>query len=268
MSIISFFESFEDEASFHFNLCVVLALMFALVLPIVSFGIEAPYGRYAVNAGKWWGCLIPGRAAWVLQELPNLILLIICYSVGDPNVCGSSANQVLLVLFAMHYMNRTLIFPFLIRGGKASTFVPFIMAMMFCTTNAYLQCRYLTYLQRYPDEWLHDPRFVAGLILFFVGFAINNHSDHVLRNLRKPGETGYKIPNAGMFRYVSGANFFGEIVEWTGFACACWSLPAAVFAFTTICNIGPRALNHHQWYLSKFKESYPKERKAIIPFLL
>ena len=26
-----------------------------------------------------------------------------------------------------------------------------------------------------------------------------------------------------MFEYVSGANFFGEIVEWTGFAIATWS---------------------------------------------
>jgi 3-oxo-5-alpha-steroid 4-dehydrogenase 1 len=42
----------------------------------------------------------------------------------------------------------------------------------------------------------------------------------VLRNLRKPGDTGYYIPKGGMFEYVSGANFFGEILEWTGFAIA------------------------------------------------
>jgi hypothetical protein len=33
----------------------------------------------------------------------------------------------------------------------------------------------------------------------------------------------------------------GEILEWTGFAVACWSLPAAAFAFYTFCNLGPRA---------------------------
>ena len=49
-----------------------------------------------------------------------------------------------------------------------------------------------------------------------------------------------------MFEYVSGANFFGEIVEWTGFAIASWSGIAAAFAFFTFCNIGPRALQHHQ----------------------
>ena len=46
-------------------------------------------------------------------------------------------------------------------------------------------------------------------------------SDQLLVNLRKPGETGYKIPVGGLFDYVTGANFFGEIVEWTGFALAC-----------------------------------------------
>ena len=30
--------------------------------------------------------------------------------------------------------------------------------------------------------------------MFVAGMIINIHSDHILRNLRKPGETGYKIP--------------------------------------------------------------------------
>lgn len=34
----------------------------------------------------------------------------------------------------------------------------------------------------------------AGFLLFVTGFAINIHSDHILRNLRKPGEIVYKIP--------------------------------------------------------------------------
>ena len=50
----------------------------------------------------------------------------------------------------------------------------------------------------------------------------------------------------GMFEWVSCANFLGEIVEWTGFAVACWSLPAAVFALMTACNLAPRAIHHHR----------------------
>jgi 3-oxo-5-alpha-steroid 4-dehydrogenase len=60
------------------------------------------------------------------------------------------------------------------------------------------------------------------------------------------------LVKGGMFNYVSGANFFGEIVEWTGFAVACWSVPAAAFAMFTACFIGPRAVNHHRFTVLLF----------------
>lgn len=34
----------------------------------------------------------------------------------------------------------------------------------------------------------------SGLLLFYIGMAINIHSDFILRNLRKPKEVIYKIP--------------------------------------------------------------------------
>lgn len=33
-----------------------------------------------------------------------------------------------------------------------------------------------------------------GAVLWFTGWLVNVHSDHILRNLRQPGESGYKIP--------------------------------------------------------------------------
>lgn len=50
----------------------------------------------------------------------------------------------------------------------------------------------------------------------------------------------------GLFTYVSGANFLGEIIEWIGFALACWSLPALAFAFFSLCFLGLRAFHHHR----------------------
>lgn len=37
--------------------------------------------------------------------------------------------------------------------------------------------------------------FDVGVLLFVVGMIINIHSDFILRNLRKPGETIYRIPH-------------------------------------------------------------------------
>lgn len=50
----------------------------------------------------------------------------------------------------------------------------------------------------------------------------------------------------GLFTYVSGANFLGEIIEWIGYALASWSLPALAFAFFSLCFLGLRAFHHHR----------------------
>lgn len=88
----------------------------------------------------------------------------------------------------------------------------------------------------------------------------------MLLSLRKPGETGYLIPRGGLYEYISCPNYLGEIIEWFGFAIAAWSIPALSFALWTFFNIGPRAVLHHKWYLEKFP-NYPKDRRALIPFL-
>ena len=81
-----------------------------------------------------------------------------------------------------------------IKNGKPMPFQPFILAFFFCALNGFAQTRSLGNFATYPDSWLVGYNFVSGVVLFFTGMAINIHSDHILHNLRKPGDTGYKIP--------------------------------------------------------------------------
>lgn len=239
----------------------------AAFVAIAVLDIKAPYGRYS-RAG--WGPLVPAKVAWILQELPVLVAVALCWTYGRPDIRGRLPNLLLLGMLTFHYVNRTFIFPLRIKDGKPTPLVVMAMAFAYCALNGYVQARYLTQFAEYADDWLTRPQFLLGSLVFVVGMAVNWHADGVLLSLRaqrKPGSTErYKIPRGGMFEYVSGANFFGEIVEWTGFAIACWSWAAASFAFFTFCNIGPRGYQHHQSYLEKF-EDYPKSRKAVIPFI-
>ena len=68
--------------------------------------------------------------------------------------------------------------------------------------------------------YVYLPIFFLGILLFGIGSFINIDSDRRLRNLRQNSEKGYKIPSGGIFEYVSAANYFGEILEWWGFALA------------------------------------------------
>lgn len=107
---------------------------------------------------------------------------------------------------------------------------------------------------------------IAGFLIFILGLCINIYSDNKLINLRKI-KKGYFVPKGGLFKYISCPNFFGEILEWFGFALMTFNIGSLSFFIWTCCNLIPRALAHHKWYKNKFN-GYPKERKAILPFLI
>jgi len=144
-----------------------------------------------------------------------------------------------------------------------------INAILFNSVNAGLNGYYLAEIaspQSYDLNWITSPLFIVGASVFAIGMSINLRADHILINIRKPGETGYKIPRGFLFEYISSPNLFGEIMEWTGFAIMAWNLPALTFMVWTFANLVPRAKNHHDWYQEKFPD-YPKKRKAIFPYL-
>ncbi len=73
------------------------------------------------------------------------------------------------------------------------------------------------------------------------------------------------MPRGGLYAFISCPNYFGEIVEWTGWAIATWSVAGASFALWTAANLIPRARAHHRWYREQFAD-YPAERRAVLPF--
>jgi 3-oxo-5-alpha-steroid 4-dehydrogenase 1 len=227
------------------------------------FFIPVPYGRHNRPG---WGPQVKAFLGWFIMESPSFYAfgLVFLLSPGTK----SAAAWVLFGLWESHYVQRSLIYPFLIRGkSKTMPLVVVLMAVVFTTTNAYLNSRWIfKFSGGYRSAWLKDPRFIAGTVLFLWGFLVNLQSDHILRHLRRPGETDYKIPRSGLFRFVSCANYLGEIVEWFGWALATWSLPGLVFALWTVANLAPRALSHHRWYRRHFPD-YPGNRRALIPFV-
>ncbi|XP_069463996.1 3-oxo-5-alpha-steroid 4-dehydrogenase 2 [Ambystoma mexicanum] len=224
-------------------------------------GNPATYGKHVDARKGQTYFMVPAKFGWFLQELPSFLVpfLLVLYSPKP----GSAGCLLLLLTFCGHYFHRTFIYSTFTRGRPAPLHIV-VLAVIFCSYNGFLQGHCMVYNAVYPDGWYKETRFLSGMLMFLIGMGINIHSDHILRNLRKPGEETYKIPQGGMFNYVSGANFFGEIVEWFGYAIATWTFPAFAFAFFTLCSIGPRAYHTHRFYLQKFTH-YPKSRKALIP---
>lgn len=223
---------------------------------------EAPYGRFS---STHWGPMISNRIGWLLMELTVMLVFALWIPFGRFN--WHTPATVMIGLFFIHYIHRSLIYPFNIRTkGKKMPLIIMLSAMVFNAVNGSLLGIWFGKFAHYPANWYLTPMFICGSVLFIAGMILNWSSDYYLIHLRKPGETGYKIPQSGLFKRVASPNLLGEIIEWGGFALLTWSLPALAFFIWTCANLIPRAIANRRWCMKQFPE-YPAERKRLIPYI-
>lgn len=240
-------------------------LAVALIVHVTMFFVTAPFGRHTTNT---WGPTINNKLGWVIMEFPSLAIMAYFLFTGTQSF--TTYAWVLFALWIFHYVNRTFVYPVRMRATPKQMPVAIVAsAVFFNLVNAGLNGYYLGELAdpaKYDSSWLTRWHVIVGGILFLAGMYINWRSDNILIHLRKPGETGYKIPRGFLFDRITAPNHFGEIVEWGGFALMAWNLPALTFFAWTCANLIPRAKNHHDWYKARFPE-YPEERKVVLPYI-
>ncbi len=220
----------------------------------------APYGRHYPGYG--WGPTISSKTGWIAMECPAVFFFLFVYLQGNSK--GSLVSLVFLAMWQGHYLNRTLIYPFRTRTKRRMPLVVAGSGFFFNVLNAYVNARFVSHLVEYGVSWLYNPCFLIGVSVFVGGIILNHHSDNILLSMRRRGRTDYVVPDRGAFRYVSCPNYLGEILEWTGWAIATWSLGGFAFCVYTIANLVPRARSNHRWYLERFPD-YPPNRRALIP---
>ena len=177
-------------------------------------------------------------------------------------------HKVFLILWLIHYIHRSFIYPFVIDMTNPKMPISIAAsAFFFNIVNVNVQAFGIFYFTEYAQNWINNPVFYFGISIFLIGMYINIRSDYLIISLRKDKGPGYHMPNKFMHKYISAPNYFGEIVEWIGWAILTWSISGLVFAIWTVANLFPRALAPVSWYQEKFSD-YPKNRKAIIPGII
>ncbi|KAK9668847.1 hypothetical protein RND81_13G091000 [Saponaria officinalis] len=252
----------SPEESFY-NTCVILLTIIALPTYLIGRFLQAPYGRHTRTG---WGPTLPSWRSWFLMESPSVFSTLLIYSLGRN--AASPKPLSLLAVFLLHYLHRTFIYPLRLRTTAVAPFPVSILLIGFSFNflNSYVQARWISHYGDYSDDRWFWWRFGLGAVVFAVGMVMNVTADAVLVGLKKKGE-GYKVPEGGVFEWVSCGNYLGEMVEWFGWGIMTWSWAGFGFFFYTSAYLLPRARASHKWYLDKFKEDYPKHRKAVIPFL-
>ncbi|HEU0196354.1 MAG TPA: DUF1295 domain-containing protein [Nevskiaceae bacterium] len=251
----------------HIILWILVAL--ALVSFASSLYKTNAYGRHMRGDERF---TLPALPGWLLFECPQWWAFAATFwgmVAAFPQLSPGASAIVLFGLWQAHYLYRSLVYPLRMRDrAKRFPLGAALFGFVFNAVNGFVNAvAVITATHLAGSGWLSDPRFIGGLIIAVVGWIINCQADSILIGLRKPGETGYRIPHGGLFRYVSSANYLGEIILWCGWALMSFTAAGGVFALFTIANLLPRALSHHRWYRKHFPD-YPANRKAIIPGLL
>ena len=248
-----------------FDIVLWTMTVLGAVVFVALYFVDAGYGKMI---SPKWGPTLPNRLGWMLMESPVFILMLVLWATSE--VRTVSPYFIFLLLFEMHYFNRTFVFPLRLRGRGRMPASIVLMSVTFNIINGYIQGWWLFRLAPerayYDSGWLTSPAFVVGVVLFLAGMAVNHHSDNIIRHLRKEGDTRHYLPKGGMYNYVTSANYLGEIVEWLGWAILTWSAAGLVFFWFTCANLVPRSNSIYHRYEKEVPDEFDKDRlKRIIP---
>lgn len=236
-------------------------LFFGIITFLVLLKTTAPYGKFS---NQKWGKMISFRFGWFIQEIISPITFSCFFLIGEPNY--NSAIIIFFIIWNIHYLYRSIFFPLRKKEDSSCPLIIVLSAIFFNLVNGFINGYYLGNIAIYDNNYIFNTNFIIGFLVFSIGVIINFKSDNILLKIKNQKQ-GYQIPNGFMFKYLSCPNYFGEMVEWFGFAIMTWSFPGLLFALWTVFNLAPRAISTHKWYIITFKE-YPKKRKAIIPFII
>ena len=247
--------------------CMIMWVMAvtAVIVFIALYFVKAGYGIFRT---KQWGLSINNKVTWILMEAPVFFVMLYMWaSNGTPTTLPAFLA---FLLFELHYFQRSFVFPLMMKGYSRMPIAIMTMGIVFNVINGFLIG---TSLFVFPPSlfnegaaYLSHPTSIVGIVIFFIGMVINLHSDHVIRHLRQPGDTRHYLPQKGFYKYVTSANYFGELVEWTGFALLCSTPAAWLFVIWTAANLVPRAAAIHKHYREEFGDAVGS-RKRVIPFI-
>lgn len=247
-----------------FTILLWTQLLISVPVFVILFFLPAPYGKHLKTS---WGPTIPSKYAWVLMEFPAVMVMSSIFIVNYAE--QGLVSFVFLFIWLSHYIYRTFIYPF--RTNNPSKPFPIVIALfgfIFNCLNGLINGVYLFEIRVIENtEWLTSPVFAIGLTVFALGMIINKKGESDFKNLKRDKNNNYAIPSGGLLNIVCNPHYFGELVQWLGWAVLCWSPAGLAFFIFTFANLFPRAIVNLNWYKKQFPD-FPSNRKAIIPYVI
>jgi len=241
---------------------------------IVFIALQFVTVAYGMTFNNRWGISINSKLGWWLMEMPVFVAMIIIYGISLSMKIKpfNWVTSFILLLFLLHYGQRTFVFPLLMKGNSKMPLSVIFSGIFFNFFNAFMQGCWLFIIspnEMYQLSWFGSYQFIIGTAIFFFGMTVNMHSDRIIRKLRKSKEdNNYYLPKGFLFDRINSSNYFGELLEWLGFAILTWSFAGFVFFCWAFANLVPRAKAVYHRYYQFFGEEFTQlKRWKIFPYI-
>ncbi|KAH7098724.1 3-oxo-5-alpha-steroid 4-dehydrogenase-domain-containing protein [Auriculariales sp. MPI-PUGE-AT-0066] len=228
------------------------------------------------------GAQLSWRAVYIVEYLGPLFIHPILYffqpyfyRTVQPH---SHIQTIAGALTVLHFVKRELETIFLHRFSRATMPATYIIRnsahYWLWTGVAFAYVLYsstysATELNKNKSNLRNDPRFVWACVAFWTWAQLSNFSTHLtLRNLRPAGTAQRGIPYGYGFGLISCPNYLFDIFAWLALAVLTGSWVAYGFVVFASYVLTGWAMKRHRAYRKEFGDKYPRNRKALWPFIL
>ncbi|XP_022968321.1 3-oxo-5-alpha-steroid 4-dehydrogenase 1-like [Cucurbita maxima] len=243
-----------------------------VVIPVVvaMLGLSEARGRH-LQYSKFWNANSAPKSLEKFK-LPSWLGMLLAYTPAllagvlslwfFPN--EDRRTLLLKSALTLHFLKRDLEVLFVHKYSSKMVFdtAIIISSSYFSSTALMIYTQHLSKALPEPSIDLKN----IGLALFLIGIIGNFYHHFLLSKTRKQGETGYRIPQGGLFNTVICPHYLFEIIEYFGFAFISQTFFSLSFAFGTAFYLAGRSSATKRWYASKF-EDFPNHIKALLPFV-
>jgi len=214
------------------------------------------------------GVQISWRGVYVIEYLgPIFIIFLMFYLKGHFN--GTTTRSIIFLMSTFHYTKRVLESIYVHEFSRAT--MPLKNLFINCAYYWGLYGFFCGYFMFFSDANL-DKHFLGlgryiFVILFIFAESKNLKCHLILRKLKLDNNGQKGIPHGEGFGLVSCANYSWEVLAWLSFSMYVMHWSVFVFTFFGLFVMSQWAMERHRSYKKNFGDSYPKGRKAIIPFV-
>jgi hypothetical protein len=144
------------------------------------------------------------------MEVPNLLFGSFILAHAWMNNKGTYLGWFTVILFMFHYVIRTIVYSYLMKGGRAMPLDILCLGTFFTFVNGFVQSYHHLFELEEDFNETNIFRIAGGFAIFLTGFIMNQWSDDVLRKLRKDEtDHNYYIPQSFLFSYLSAPKLVG-----------------------------------------------------------